>query len=60
MKGRATSPCRKICQLDANRSHCIGCLRTIEEIASWSRYDESTRLAIMRELQGRQSPDRKP
>jgi uncharacterized protein len=31
-----TSPCMNICVLDASRT-CVGCLRTLDEIAGWGR-----------------------
>ena len=30
------SPCKGQCKLDADRTYCIGCLRTLDEIRSWS------------------------
>jgi uncharacterized protein len=45
------SPCIKICQLDASGRMCIGCGRTIEEIAAWSTLDETERQAILRRLE---------
>ncbi len=41
------SPCVRICVLDAAASLCIGCGRTIEEIATWSGMSEGARLAVM-------------
>ena len=32
---RPPSPCIKVCLLD-ERGYCVGCLRTVEEIARWS------------------------
>ena len=29
------SPCLQICQVDSASTHCIGCLRTLEEIRDW-------------------------
>jgi uncharacterized protein len=46
------SPCVDICRLDA-RGLCIGCRRTIEEIAEWPRADEARRREILRALQQR-------
>lgn len=31
------SPCVKICKLDAMGRYCIGCGRTLEQIASWGK-----------------------
>ncbi len=29
------SPCIDVCKLDESRSHCTGCLRTLDEIRQW-------------------------
>lgn len=29
------SPCISVCTLDAARTYCIGCLRTVKEIGAW-------------------------
>jgi uncharacterized protein len=39
------SPCVNVCTLDAHKV-CIGCGRTIEEIAVWSRLGREERLAV--------------
>ena len=40
------SPCVSICQMNARSGLCSGCLRTIEEIAGWSRYSEAEKRAV--------------
>ncbi len=40
------SPCRSICKMDAASGFCAGCLRTIEEIAGWSKADDAQRRRI--------------
>jgi uncharacterized protein len=47
------SPCNNICLLDAETDTCIGCGRTIQEIAGWAAMSEQERRAIMRELPAR-------
>lgn len=44
------SPCVGICRLDDAGTHCIGCLRTLPEIAAWSGADEAFKRAVWREL----------
>jgi predicted Fe-S protein YdhL (DUF1289 family) len=44
------SPCVDICRLDA-QGLCVGCRRTIDEIAEWSRASEARRREILRELE---------
>lgn len=47
------SPCVNICLLDTETGTCIGCGRTIQEIARWTAMSEEERRAIMRELPAR-------
>ena len=49
------SPCIKICTIHPVERLCIGCHRTIEEIAAWSRMEPAQRQAIMAELPDRAS-----
>ena len=34
--GRVPSPCINVCRIDEVTRLCVGCLRTLEEIAAWS------------------------
>lgn len=47
------SPCVRICQLDARRTHCLGCLRTLEEITRWGGMTPDQRRAVLAALPGR-------
>ena len=47
------SPCVNICTLDARSGQCLGCGRTIDEIARWSAMSAAERTRIMAELPGR-------
>jgi predicted Fe-S protein YdhL (DUF1289 family) len=47
--GPAASPCINICQLDA-QGLCVGCRRTLDEIAEWSSASEARRREILHEL----------
>jgi predicted Fe-S protein YdhL (DUF1289 family) len=44
------TPCVKVCTLDARTGLCLGCGRTIDEIARWTSMSNSERAQIMREL----------
>ena len=46
------SPCVDICRLDA-QGLCIGCRRTLGEIAEWSQASDARRLEILGALQMR-------
>ena len=47
------SPCVKRCELDSRQRHCLGCARSLQEIADWSRYSASQRRHIMQALPAR-------
>ena len=47
------SPCVKLCQIHPEARLCIGCLRTLDEIATWSALDPDARAAIMAALPAR-------
>ena len=49
------SPCVKVCVIHPAARLCVGCHRSIEEIAAWSRLTADERRAIMAELPGRAS-----
>jgi hypothetical protein len=48
-----STPCVKTCVIDPRASLCIGCGRTLDEIARWAGLDEPNRLAIMEVLPAR-------
>jgi len=47
------TPCVKVCTLDARTGLCLGCGRTVDEIARWTAMDASERAQVMRELADR-------
>ena len=47
------SPCIDICVMDGATSWCLGCGRTIDEIAKWSECGAEARATIMAELPAR-------
>lgn len=49
------SPCNKICTLDPQSGLCLGCGRTIDEIARWPAMSETERARIMAELPARRA-----
>jgi uncharacterized protein len=42
-----SSPCVKVCVVDPISALCIGCGRTMAEIAAWTAMTEAERLAVM-------------
>ncbi len=51
--GGVGSPCINICRMHAATGWCEGCLRTIEEIATWSRLDDAARRLVLQRLSPR-------
>lgn len=54
-RAEVESPCIKICVIHAESRLCTGCLRSIDEIAAWSRMSPEVRSAVMAELPDRAS-----
>jgi predicted Fe-S protein YdhL (DUF1289 family) len=52
------SPCVAVCRLDPATGICIGCGRTIEEIAAWPGLDDEQRRAILERLRREPAPTR--
>ncbi len=44
------SPCINICRIDAGTNRCLGCRRTLDEIAAWSRMDDAGKRAVWAKL----------
>lgn len=44
------TPCVNICTLDARSGRCLGCARTLDEIARWRSMGSAERTCIMSEL----------
>lgn len=44
-----------VCTVDGASGLCLGCFRTLPEIAAWSRMSDEERASIMSELDGRRS-----
>jgi hypothetical protein len=47
------SPCVKVCAIHPEERLCVGCYRTIEEIATWSRLTAAERRAVLDDLPAR-------
>jgi predicted Fe-S protein YdhL (DUF1289 family) len=47
------TPCINICLLDVESGTCVGCGRSIEEIARWAAMSDRERRAIMAALPAR-------
>ncbi|MFN3644184.1 MAG: DUF1289 domain-containing protein [Gemmobacter sp.] len=47
------SPCVKVCVVHPEARLCVGCLRSLDEIAGWSRMTPDQRRAVMDALPAR-------
>lgn len=47
------SPCVNVCQMDPQTGLCLGCLRTIDEIAGWMDYSTAKKLDVLERLDQR-------
>jgi uncharacterized protein len=59
MKESATpvpSPCISVCRIDEATGLCVGCLRTLDEIAAWSMLDDDVRRDVWRAIGERRMP----
>ena len=53
---RKKSPCIGVCKIDNIKKLCVGCLRSIDEIAMWSQMDDKRALEIIEQIKGRSLP----
>lgn len=49
------TPCVQVCAVDAESGLCLGCFRSLPEIAGWTRLTAAERDAILGDLPGRRS-----
>jgi len=55
------TPCVQVCVVDGESGLCLGCFRTLGEIAGWARLSDEERARIMAELparRGRIAPEK--
>jgi predicted Fe-S protein YdhL (DUF1289 family) len=52
------SPCVSICEMSAHNGFCVGCYRTLDEIAAWSVLDAAAKRAIVEALPARRDSAR--
>jgi predicted Fe-S protein YdhL (DUF1289 family) len=41
------SPCIKVCRMDRELGLCLGCFRTLDEIAVWDQMRDEVRIGIL-------------
>ena len=44
------SPCNSVCKMDDRTGWCLGCMRTIDEIAGWAAFDEAAKRRVCEAL----------
>lgn len=59
-RAEVESPCVNVCVLHPQARICVGCFRTGDEIASWSRMTPERRREIMADLPAREPALRAP
>ena len=57
MEQPVDSPCNSICKIDPATRLCMGCFRTLDEIAAWSRSTNGEQAAINANALGRLGGD---
>lgn len=58
MTDPSASPCTGHCTLDPTQQHCLGCHRSLAEIAAWPDASPTARRAILAAVAARQGPGR--
>ena len=48
--GVVASPCVSLCRMDADTGWCLGCMRTLHEIAGWGALDDSGKREVIQRL----------
>jgi uncharacterized protein len=49
------SPCTKVCAMDADQRFCLGCRRTLAEIAAWGSLTDEEQRAVLAQLPHRRN-----
>jgi predicted Fe-S protein YdhL (DUF1289 family) len=49
------SPCINVCRMDAQSGLCVGCLRTLEEIAAWGTLGEEAKRTVWAVIEQRRT-----
>ena len=55
MAASVVTPCVKVCVVDGESGLCLGCYRTLAEVAGWARFSDDERVALMADLPSRKS-----
>lgn len=44
------SPCVSLCRMSSSTGLCLGCFRTMDEIAHWGRMEDGSKLEVWRSI----------
>ena len=44
------SPCTNVCRMDERSGWCVGCMRTLDEIAAWATLSDTAKLEVWDQL----------
>jgi len=53
INSRPHSPCINLCRMDDDDHYCLGCYRTLDEIAAWSDLDSKEKELVWQILDQR-------
>ena len=53
MRGEPPSPCNSVCRIDPASGFCLGCARTLTEIADWPMLSAGEKRSLIRRLEAR-------
>jgi predicted Fe-S protein YdhL (DUF1289 family) len=53
------SPCTRVCRIDQTTGWCLGCDRTLAEIADWAMLSAREKHAVLRRLAERRLAERR-
>jgi len=51
--GEVPSPCVNVCQMHPENNYCVGCLRTIDEIANWLDMRNKEKVEVLAKIEQR-------
>lgn len=50
MNDEPPSPCNRVCRIDPHSGWCVGCGRTLDEIAGWPDFGAERKRAVLAQL----------
>lgn len=53
MSDAVASPCISVCTMDEASGFCLGCGRTLPEVAAWMRMSDAQKRAVLEQLAAR-------